>query len=152
MERPRTQQARKRAAATALFTAPFLLLTKYSSPSTRRIPANSRKVMDVPTAGMVTKVGTKVPMMLPMVLKAPRVPTMRPLSSKLSTEYFAREGVTVPNRNRGNTKITMQAAKAAQIRKLVSTVKMTTAEIPRTTYFPSTGMEAIHMAATRILP
>ena len=72
--------------------------------------------MAVPTAGMVTKVGTKVPMMLPMVLAAPREPTMRALSSRFSMVYLARDGVTVPRRNRGKTKITMQAAKAAQMR------------------------------------
>ena len=75
-----------------------------------------RKVIAVPTAGMVTKVGTKVPMMLPMVLAAPREPTTRALSSRFSMVYLAREGVTVPSRNRGKTKITMQAAKAAQMR------------------------------------
>ena len=35
--------------------------------------------MEVPTAGIVTKVGTKVPMMLPTVLNAPKVPTVCPL-------------------------------------------------------------------------
>ncbi len=47
--------------------------------------------MDVPTAGIVTKVGTNVPIMLPIVLNAPNVPTVFPLSSRLSTEYFARD-------------------------------------------------------------
>ena len=91
-------------------------------------------------------------MMLPMVLNAPRLPTVLPLSSRLSTEYFAREGVTVPSRNSGNTKITMQAANAAHIRKLVFTAKISTAEIPSTMYFPTTGMAAIQTAATRIRP
>ena len=94
--------------------------------------------------------GTKVPMMLPIVLKAPSVPTMLPLSSRLSTEYFAREGVTVPSRKRGKTKITMQAAKAAQIRKFVFTVNISRPDIPRMMYFPTTGIAAIQTAATRI--
>ncbi len=55
--------------------------------------------------------------MLPMVLAAPSAPTVLPLSFKLSTLYFASEGVTVPSKNSGNTKITIQAAKAAHIRK-----------------------------------
>ncbi len=80
------------------------------------------------------------------------MPTVLPLSSKLSTEYFARDGVTVPSKNKGNTKITIQAAKAAQIRKLVFTAKTSAAEIPSTMYLPTTGMAAIHTAATRILP
>ena len=108
--------------------------------------------MDVPTAGIVTKVGTKVPMMLPTVLKAPKVPTVRPLSSRLSTEYFTREGVTVPSKNKGNTKITIQAANAAMIRKLLLTVKIKRAEIPRMIYFPTTGISAIQIAAIKILP
>ena len=117
-----------------------------------KIPAKIRNVTDVPTAGIVTKVGIKVPMMLPMVLNAPQVPTVFPLSSKLSTEYFTRDGVTVPNRNSGNTKITMQAAKAAIIRKLLFTAKIKRADIPMIIYFPTTGINAIQIAAMIILP
>ena len=94
----------------------------------------------------------KVPMMLPTVLNAPKVPTVCPLSSRLSTEYFTREGVTVPSKNKGNTKITMQAANAAMMRKLLLTVKISSAEIPRIMYLPTTGIRAIQMAAIRILP
>ena len=43
-----------------------------------------RNVMDVPTAGIVTKVGTNVPIMLPIVLNAPNVPTF---STVLQTVY-----------------------------------------------------------------
>ena len=49
------------------------------------MPENIRKVIAVPTAGIVTKVGINVPMILPIVLKAPNVPTVFPLSFKLST-------------------------------------------------------------------
>ena len=100
---------------------------------------------------MVTKVGTKVPMMLPMVLKAPSVPTTFPLSSRFPTEYLAREGVTVPSRNSGKTKMTMQAAKAAMMRKLLLTEKIRRAEMPTMMYFPTAGIAAIHTAAIRIL-
>lgn len=65
------------------------------------MPEKSRKVTEVPTAGMVTKVGRKVPRMLPTVLNASMLPTIRPLSSRESVVYFTREGVTVPSRNRG---------------------------------------------------
>ena len=92
-----------------------------------------------------------MPMMLPMVLKAPSVPTTLPLSSRLPTEYLAREGVTVPSKNSGNTNITMQAAKAATIRKFELTEKISSAEIPRMMYFPTTGMAEIHTAAISIL-
>ena len=92
---------------------------KYTSPRARRIPEKIRKVTAVPTEGMVTKVGRKVPMILPTVLKAPRFPTTLPPSSRLSTVYFTREGVTVPSRNRGNTKTIIQERKAAMIRKPV---------------------------------
>ena len=108
--------------------------------------------MEVPTCGIVTKVGTKVPIILPIVLKAPRFPTVLPLSSRLSTEYLTREGVTVPNRNSGKTNITMQAAKAAITRKLLFTEKISTAEIPIIMYLPTTGINAIHIAAIIILP
>ncbi len=100
---------------------------------------------------MVTKVGRKVPRMLPMVLKAPRAPTIFPLSSRLPTVYLARQGVTVPSKNRGNTKITIQAIKAASTRKLLLTVRIKSPETPRITYFPTRGMAAIHTAATSIL-
>ena len=49
----------------------------------------------------------------------PQCPRVLPLSSRLSTVYFTREGVTVPSRKQGKTKITMQAQKAAMMRKLV---------------------------------
>ena len=60
-----------------------------------------RKVTAVPTAGIEMNVGTKVPIMEPMVFAAPRVPTVLPLSSRESTVYFTSEGVTVPSRKRG---------------------------------------------------
>ena len=91
-----------------------------------------------------------MPIMLPMVLKAFSVPTILPLSSRLSTVYFASDGVTVPSRNSGKTKITIQAAKAAQIRKFVFTVKIRSAEMPRTMYFPTTGIAAIQTPAIKI--
>ena len=46
-------------------------------------------------------VGTKVPIMEPMVFAAPRVPTVLPLSSRESTVYLTSDGVTVPSRKRG---------------------------------------------------
>ena len=67
----------------------------------RRIPEKITKVAAVPTAGIETNVGTNVPIILPIVLNAPRVPTVLPLSSRLSTVYFTSEGVTVPRRNSG---------------------------------------------------
>ena len=45
----------------------------------------------------------------------------------------------------------MQAAKAATMRKLVLTVKISAAETARITYLPSTGIRAIHTAAIKIL-
>ena len=82
------------------------------------MPPKIRNVIDVPTAGMLMKVGTKVPMMEPMVFEALSFPTVRPLSSRLSMVYLTRDGVTVPRRNKGNTKITMQVMKAAITRRL----------------------------------
>ena len=135
-----------------LFVIPFFPLIKYARESARRIPAKIRNVMEVPTAGIEIKVGTNVPIILPMVLKAPSVPTVLPLSARLSTEYLAKEGVTVPRRNNGNTKITIHAANAAQIRKFVLTVKIRSADMPRMIYFPTTGIAPIHTAAIKILP
>ena len=56
----------------------------------------------------------------------------------------------MPSRNSGKTKITMQAAKAAMMRKLVLTVKISAAETPSTIYLPTTGIRAIHTAEIRI--
>ena len=115
------------------------------------MPAKIRNVIEVPTAGIVTKVGRNVPRMLPIVLNAFSMPTVLPLSERLSTVYFTRDGVTVPSRNSGNTKITIQAENAAQIKNLLLTVKISSAEIPSIIYFPTTGMAAIHSAARIIL-
>ena len=77
------------------------------------MPAKIRKVMEVPTEGMVMKVGTKVPMMEPMVLDAFKRPTVLALSSRLDMVYLTRHGVVVPSRKSGKTKMTMQQTKAA---------------------------------------
>ena len=116
------------------------------------MPAKIRKVMAVPTAGMETKVGTKVPIIEPMVLAAFSLPTTVPLSSMLLTVYLTSEGVTVPSKKSGKTNTTMQAAKAAIIRKLLLIEKISATAMPVIIYFPSTGMAAIHMAAMMILP
>ena len=110
-----------------------------------------RKVIDVPTAGIVTNVGRNVPIILPTVLNAPSVPTIFPLSSKLSTEYFASDGVTVPSKKRGKTKIIMQVRNAAQIRKFVLIEIIIAPVIKMMMYFPRTGIAAIHTAAIKIL-
>lgn len=57
-------------AQTALRAIQRLREMKKAREMTARIAAKMRKVRAVPTAGMVTKVGRKVPMMLPMVLRA----------------------------------------------------------------------------------
>ena len=89
-------------------------------------------------------------MMLPMVFKASMVPTALPLSSRLSTVYFTREGVTVPKISSGHTNSTRQAAKAAQTRKFFVTNRASTTVMPAMTYLPSRGMQAIHTAANRM--
>ena len=109
-------------------------------------------MIEVPTAGILIKVGTNVPIMLPMVLEAFSFPTTLPLSSRLSTENFTKDGVTVPSRNSGNAKITMHATNPAMIRKLLFTVKISSADIPIMIYLPTTGMAAIHNAAMIIRP
>ena len=120
-------------------------------PISRRIAAKIRNVTAVPAAGIVTKVGTNVPMILPMVLQAPSFPTVLPLSSRLETVQRTSDGVTVPRRNSGNTNRTMQARNAAQIRKFVFTVMTRSPVIATITYFPRTGIRAIHTPAIRIL-
>ena len=116
------------------------------------MPEKITNVAAVPTAGIETKVGTNVPMMLPIVLAAPSVPTVLPLSSRLLTLNFTSEGVTVPSRNSGYTNTIMQERNAAQIRKFVLTVTMSSAEISRITSFPRNGIAAIQTAAISILP
>ena len=126
-------------------------LVKYSSPSSRSTPEKIRNVTAVPTEGIVTKVGRNVPMMLPTVLKAPRLPTTLPPSSRELTVYFTREGVTVPSRNSGNTNTIMQERNAARIRKLLLMVSTRAPEISRITYFPTSGIAPIHTAEIRSL-
>ena len=55
--------------------------------------------------------------MLPTVLNAFNMPTVFPLSVRLSIVYLTKEGVTVPSKNNGNTKIAIQAKNPAQIKK-----------------------------------
>lgn len=134
---------------------PFLLplaAIKYTIDKIRRIPAKIKNVTDVPTAGMVTKVGIKVPIMLPMVLNAPNVPDILPLSSRLFTVYLINDGVTVPSKKRGNTNIIIHAANAAHIRKLLFKEKSSKADIPIIIYLPATGIIAIQTDDIIILP
>ena len=144
------QKAMNSTVQTITLTVHLLQEIKYTIPSSRSTPEKIRNVTAVPTAGMVIKVGAKVPIMLPMVLKAPRVPTVLPLSSKLSVVYFTSEGVTVPSRNNGYTKIIIQARNAAHIRKFVLTVTISRADTPRITSFPIKGIAAIHTADIRM--
>ena len=81
-----------------------------------RMAEKIRKVILVPTAGMVTKVGRKVPRILPIVLQAPSLPTTMPLSSRLPTVALTSAGVTVPRRKSGKTNRRMQEANAATTR------------------------------------
>ena len=90
--------------------------------------------------------------MLPIVFAALSIPTVLPLLSRLSTVYFTSDGVTVPKRKSGNTKITIHAINAAHIRKFVLTVSTSTAETPIITSLPRKGIAAIHTAAIKILP
>ena len=96
-------------------------------------------------------VGTKVPIILPIVLNAPRVPTVFPLSFIFSTVYLASEGVTVPSRKSGYTNTTMHVINAAHIRKFVLTVTTRSADTPSITNFPANGIAAVQTAATIIL-
>ena len=90
--------------------------------------------------------------MLPIVLNAPRYPTVFPLSERDWTEYFTREGVTVPSRNSGNTNTAKALARAAQTKYIEFTERIMSPESPTIIYFPSTGISAIQTPATRILP
>ena len=119
--------------------------------STSKIPEKMINVAAVPTAGIERNVGTNVPMMLPIVFAAPSVPTVFPLSSRLSTEYFTSEGVTVPSRNSGYTNTSIHERNAAQIRKFVLTVTTSSAETSRITSLPANGIAAVQTAETSSL-
>ena len=106
---------------------------KKASDMTASMAAKMRKVRAVPTAGMVTKVGRKVPMMLPMVFSASSSPSVLPLSSRLSVVYFISEGVTVPSSISGNTKSARQEQSEAQTRKLERTNSASSPETPAIT-------------------
>ena len=121
---------------------------KYTRAIARRIPENIKNVTAVPTAGIVTKVGRKVPIMLPTVLKAPSIPTVLPLSSLPVTVYRTREGVQVPSRKQGNTKIIIAERNAAITRRLWLMVITSSPVIRRIRYFPAKGIAAIQTAAS----
>lgn len=110
-------------------------------------PEKIRNVAAVPTAGMVTKVGTKVPMMLPIVLSALSRPTVLPVSSRLSTVNFVSDGVTVPSRTQGKANMSRHAANAAQTRKFFVMNVASRNDIPAIIQRPTNGMRAIHIAA-----
>ena len=120
---------------------------KYAMPMAASTPEKIKNVAAVPTAGMVTNVGTKVPMMLPMVLSALSLPTVLPVSSRLSTVKRVSDGVTVPSSTHGNAKITRHAASAAQTMKFFVTKSASSSEMPAIRYRPTNGMSAIQMAA-----
>ena len=111
-------------------------------------PENTRNVTNVPTAGMVTKVGRNVPRIEPTVLQADSRPTTDALSSSESVANLLSAGVTVPSRNSGGTKMTIQQTNAAIVRKFVDTVTMSAPETSITMYLPTSGISAIHTAAT----
>lgn len=115
-------------------------------------PAKIRNVAAVPTAGMVRNVGTKVPMMLPMVFSAFSCPTVLPVSSRLSTVNLVRDGVTVPSSTQGKAKITRQAASAAQTRKFFVTNVASRKDIPAIIHRPAKGINAIQIAAMMTRP
>ena len=71
-------------------------------------PEKIGNVTNVPTAGIVTKVGRKVPRIEPTVLQADSRPTTEALFPSESAANLLRPGVTVPSRNSGGTKIGMQ--------------------------------------------
>lgn len=75
-----------------------------------------RKLTNVPTAGMVTKVGRNAPRIEPIVLQAESWPTTEALSSSEVVANLLRPAVTVPSRNSGGTKIMAQEINAAMIR------------------------------------
>ena len=103
----------------------------------------------VPTAGIVTKVGIKVPIILPIVFNAPSSPTVFPLSFKLSTENLTRDGVTVPSKINGNTNTTKHVTNDAQIKKFLVTNVASKREIPMIKYLPANGIAAVQIAAMR---
>ena len=96
---------------TAHFFHPVFALIKYTSPRIRSTPEKIRKVIAVPTAGMVTKVGRNVPIMLPMVLNAPRFPT----ALALGNIYGGRSADKNPNPDRLYGRILIAAVWIAAI-------------------------------------
>ena len=139
-------------AATMPLSIFFRAKAKYTMPIAASTPAKIRNVAAVPTAGMVMKVGTKVPMMLPMVFRAFSLPTVLPVSSRLSTVNLVSDGVTVPSSTQGKAKITRHAASAAQTRKFFVTNMASSRLTPAISHRPTKGIRTIQMAAIRIRP
>ena len=114
--------------------------------------ANITKVIEVPTYGIVTKVGKNVPIMLPTVLQASMIPQVLPFSSRLVTAYFTRFGVTIPKTISGNTNTSMQLTNAATTRYPVLTNSASTKAVPAIINFPTSGISIVHVAAANIQP
>ena len=130
--------------------ANFLLAIKYILLSNPKIPANIKNVAAVPTAGIVTKVGKKVPMILPIVLSAPSRPTVDALLSKSWVVYLTKHGVTVPNSISGNIKITTHDINDAQTRKFLVIIMAIPNDIPVMIYLPKKGINATEHYCTSI--
>ena len=135
---------------TMILTRCFFSEIKYATAMASKMPAKIKKVQEVPTVGIVIKVGAKVPMMEPIVLRAFSSPTIFPLSSKLAIEYLTREGETVPSSISGKTNRAIQEKRDAHMRKFDPTKPASKREIPAMTYLPSSGMAATQMATTMI--
>ena len=116
----------------------------------RRMAAKMIKVHAVPTRGMVIKVGVKVPMIEPIVLRAFSSPTVRPLSSRLLTAYFTSAGETLPRSIRGKTNSRRQERRDAQMRKFCPTRRARRSDTAAITYLPRKGMAAVQVATIKM--
>ena len=112
--------------------------------------AKIMKVHAVPTAGMVMKVGVKVPIIEPIVFRALSSPTIFPFSSRLLTAYLTSAGETLPRSIRGKTKRRIQERRDAHIRKLEPASRASARETTAITYLPTKGIAAVHTATIRM--
>ena len=116
-----------------------------------KINEKSKKLLLVPILGIVTKVGKKVPIMLPMVFAAYILPAVFPAFSKSVTPFLTKYGDTIPRPINGTEKRTRQDIAVPVTSKSLGKNNARRPMIAVITYLPIKGITATHKAAAQII-
>ena len=111
------------------------------------VPSMNAKITNVsfvPNEGMVKKVGTKVPIIEPIVWMAESFPVIFPVSLRSDTANFTRQGVVIPISRSGGTNRSTQDNQVAKTKKAFEKKNPAIKAEKAITYFPSTGIAESH--------